>query len=83
MRLVKACRAAAFAALVLATPGWAQTPPAPVADAPAAHARTLTRFRNATEVQLRDVAAFVRVIPENRTDVAIGWVNAGATPAAS
>lgn len=81
MRLVEACRAAAFAALVLATPGWAQTPPAPVADAPAAHARTLTRFRNATEVQLRDVAAFVRVIPENRTDVAIGWVNAGATPA--
>lgn len=82
MRLVEACRAAAFATLVLATPGWAQTPAAPAANAaPEAHARTLTRFRNATEVQLRDVAAFVRVIPENRTDVAIGWVNTGVTPA--
>ena len=79
MRLVGAC-AAAFATLVLTAPGWAQTAVAPDAG-PAAHARTLTRFRDATEVQLRDVAAFVRVIPENRTDVAIGWVNTGVTPA--
>jgi hypothetical protein len=41
----------------------------------------LTRFSEASEVQLRDVAGFVRVIPENRNDIAIGFVNAGVTPA--
>ncbi|ANP46976.1 GIN domain-containing protein [Candidatus Viadribacter manganicus] len=80
MRLVNFCCAAALATIISAVPAWAQTSSAPAAPAPE-RARTLTRFRNATEVQLRDVAAFVRVIPENRTDVAIGWVNTGATPA--
>ncbi len=78
MRLVETCRAAAFATLFMATPAWAQTP---AVEPPAAHARTLTRFRDATEVQLRDVVGVVRVIPENRNDVAIGWINEGATPA--
>jgi hypothetical protein len=74
MRLIETCCAAAVAAMVLATPARAQTPQPE-------HARTLTRFAAATEVQLRDVAAFVRVIPENRADVAVGYVNAGLTPA--
>ena len=65
MRLIETCCAAAVAAMVLATPARAQTPQPE-------HARTLTRFAAATEVQLRDVAAFVRVIPENRADVAVG-----------
>lgn len=78
MRLVETCCAAAFATLLWAVPAWAQAQEAPAA--PAARARTLTRFSEASEVQLRDVAAFVRVIPENRTDVAVGFVNAGVTP---
>ncbi len=79
MRLIETCCAAALMALLLATPADAQTSP-PQAPNPE-RARTLTRFSAATEVQLRDVAAIVRVIPENRTDVAIGYVNTGATPA--
>jgi hypothetical protein len=79
MRLTETCCATAFVVLLLATPAGAQTPQP---DAPRPErARTLTRFSAATEVQLRDVAAFVRVIPENRTDVALGYVNAGVTPA--
>jgi len=84
MRLVETCCAATFAALLLAEPALAQTPQAPQAQPaapPAARARTLTRFNNATEVQLRDIAGFVRVIPENRNDVAIGYANAGVLPA--
>ena len=77
MRLVKTCCAAAFAVMLLAAPSWAQTPEA--REAP--RARTLTRFADATEIQLRDIAGFVRVIPENRTDVAIGYVNVGSLPA--
>lgn len=74
MRLVETCCAAAFVVALLAAPAWAQT----TAEAP--RARTLTRFANANEIQLRDIAGFVRVIPENRNDVAIGFVNAGALP---
>lgn len=83
MRLVETCCAAALGFAALAGSASAQTPPAaPQAAAraapaaPVARARTLTRF-NATSVQLRDVAAFVRVIPENRTDVAVGFVTEG------
>lgn len=72
MRLIETCCAAAFAVAVLAASAAAQTPSAQ----PAPQARTLHRF-DATSVQLRDVAAFVRVIPENRTDVAVGFANAG------
>lgn len=79
MRLAESCSAAALAALLLTAPAAAQTPePVP---APVQHARTLTRFAEASEVQLRDFAGFVRVIPENRNDVAIGFANAGVTPA--
>jgi hypothetical protein len=77
MRLVEACRAAALISVLLAAPAWAQEAP----TAPVQRAQTLTRFAAANEVQLRDIAAIVRVIPENRTDVAIGYVNTGATPA--
>lgn len=80
MRLIETCCAAALATLLLATPALAQTPESQ-ASAQTPRARTLTRFANATEVQLRDIAGFVRVIPENRNDVAIGYANAGVTPA--
>lgn len=79
MRLTETCCAAALATMLLTTAGGAQTPPSETTRPE--RARTLTRFSAATEVQLRDVAAFVRVIPENRTDVAIGYVNTGVTPA--
>jgi len=75
MRLIETCCAAAFSLVALTASAEAQTP---ATDAvPAARARTLTRFAEATSVQLRDMAAFVRVIPENRTDVAVGIVNQG------
>ena len=74
MRLVETCCAAAFAVALMAAPAWGQT----TTEAP--RARTLTRFANATEIQLRDIVGFVRVIPENRNDVAIGFVNVGALP---
>ncbi len=75
MRLVETWLAAAFMSALLAAPAWSQTP-----EAPEARARTLTRFQHASEVQLRDIAAIVRVIPENRTDVAVGFVNPGTLP---
>jgi hypothetical protein len=78
MRLVETCCAAAFAVVAFAAlPAWGQTPEA--REAP--RARTLTRFADATEIQLRDIAGFVRVIPENRNDVAIGYANVGMLPA--
>lgn len=81
MRLADTFSAAALAVCFMAAPAWGQSSPAaPAAAAAPARAQTLTRFANATEVQLRDVAAFVRVIPENRNDVAIGFVNAGTLP---
>ncbi len=79
MRLIETCCAAALGFMLLATPAQAQN--AQAEAAPAGHARTLTRFSTATEVQLRDFAGFVRVIPENRSDVAVGFVNVGVTPA--
>ncbi|MGD9980380.1 MAG: DUF2807 domain-containing protein [Hyphomonadaceae bacterium] len=76
MRLSQTCCATAFAIAVLAGSAAAQTPAHPAPEA-APRARMLTRFE-ANSVQLRDVAAFVRVIPENRADVAVGFVNEGA-----
>jgi hypothetical protein len=76
MRLVETCCFAAAAAAILAvSPAFAQTPEA--APAPAQHPRTLTRFAGANEVQVREFAGYVRVIPENRTDVAVGFVRPG------
>lgn len=76
MRLLKKSCAAAVMAALLATPAMGQTPEAQVA-----RARTLTRYQTASEVQLRDIAAIVRVIPENRTDVAVGIITPGTLPA--
>lgn len=56
--------------------GGAQTAP----EEPASVARHWARYE-ATEVTLRDVAALVRVRPENRADVAVSIVNAGQLPA--
>lgn len=76
MRLIKTSCAAAFVAALLVGPAGAQSP-----EAQAARARTLTRYQAASEVQLRDIAAIVRVIPESRTDVAVGIINPGTLPA--
>lgn len=59
----------------------AQTPPVPPAP-PAAPSFTLTapnyaRYERATEVQLRNVIAYVRVRPENRSDVSVAVINEG------
>lgn len=71
---------------LLASPlAAAQTPPPPLAS-PAAPTFTLTapsysRFERATEVQLREVVAYVRVRPENRADVSYAIINTGPLPA--
>lgn len=48
----------------------------------AAQAPQWSRFTAAREVQLRDIAANVRVVPENRTDVAVSITNSGPLPQA-
>jgi len=85
MRLIAA---SCFAAALLgAGPAWAQTPPsAPSAPpavraAPAAPGSGWQRYVNAREVDLQNVAAFIRVRPEDRSDVAVSIVNPGALPA--
>lgn len=70
MRLVKTL-CFALAGIALTSAASAQT--APEAPSP----RTWTRYDDTTEVQLRDVAAIVRVRPENRTDVAVSISHAG------
>lgn len=62
MRLMLTC----LAALVLAGPAAAQS-----------DTSAWVRYTRATEVQLRDVAGFVRVTPEDRADVAVRIANAG------
>ena len=70
MRLIETCSLSLIAAVVLtAAPAVAQTV--------APSARTLTRFAAANEVQVREFAGYVRVIPENRNDVAVGFVRPG------
>lgn len=72
MRLISTLPFAALGlALGLALPVSAQTPTA----------RTWQRYPAAREVQLRDVAAVVRVMPENRTDVAVLIHNPSVLPA--
>ena len=68
MRLTEPLRIAAIAAAFAAAPALAQTPPT-------AHA--WQRYADAREIQLRDVAAIVRIVPENRTDIALAIVNDG------
>src|SRR5262245_59366947 len=78
MRLNEAVRVSVLA-VCLTSAAHAQTPPArPHAVQPApAPAATWQRYPAAREVQLRDVAAIVRITPENRTDVAVAIVNDG------
>lgn len=73
-------------ALVGSASAWAQTPPHAPPTPPAATQRVApvapsglswSRYPNASEVVLRNVAAYVRVRPEDRSDVAIAIVNHG------
>ncbi|MGH6951238.1 MAG: GIN domain-containing protein, partial [Vitreimonas sp.] len=66
-----------MAAGLAAAPALAQTPPAQPAPHPAPAAHAWQRFAEAHEVQLRDVAAIVRITPENRTDIALAIANGG------
>jgi hypothetical protein len=80
MRLIEPLRITVIVAAFAAGPALAQTPPAhpaPPAAAAAPAAQAWQRFAEAEEVQLRDVAAIVRVTPENRTDVALAIANGG------
>jgi hypothetical protein len=47
------------------------------AQTPPAEAAAWSRYAQASEVQVRDFAGYVRVFPENRADVAISIANAG------
>lgn len=67
MRLNASAALAALAMIALAAPVQAQTAPV----------QNWQRYAAANEVQLRDVAAFVRITPENRTDVAVSIQNSG------
>lgn len=74
-----------YAGLTLGAAASAQvTPPAPPEPPPPAfrlQAPSYARYERASEVQLRDVAAYVRVRPENRSDVSIAVINHGPLPA--
>lgn len=77
MRLAEPLRLAVLAAILGAAPALAQTPAPTAPEAPASIARSFSRYAAATEVQVRDVAAFIRVRPENRSDVSVAIVNPG------
>lgn len=70
------CVLAMAAGLAAAGPSAAQTAP----EAPASVAQNWLRYPDARQVQLRDVAAIVRVTPENRADVALAIINHGPLP---
>lgn len=74
MRLIPTVLSLAFV-VALAGAAHAQTPDQAAPAPPMGPA--WQRYVSATEVQLRNVAAFVRVTPENRTDVAIAITNPG------
>lgn len=90
MRLIETARFLALGLALTAGSAFAQTSTAPSAPAhpaaqaapPAPAARDWQRFVRAREVQIRDVAAIVRVRPENRTDVAVAITNGGPLPEA-
>ena len=89
MRLLSAT--CLVAALLSASPAWAQTPPtspqAPAAlptprVAPAApRGLNWQRYPRASEVSLQNVAAYVRIRPSDREDVAVAIVNPGSLEA--
>lgn len=74
-----------IAALAGAAPAWAQavpTPPVPrIAEAGPAPVEPSDlrwqRYASAREVQLTNLAAFVRIRPEDRNDVAVAIINPG------
>jgi hypothetical protein len=69
MRLLEPIRLLVFAAMLGGAPALAQTAQP-----------SLQRYPAAREVQVRDVAGFVRVTPENRTDVAVSIRSGGFEP---
>jgi len=90
MRLIGPLNACLIATALTALPAQAQTTPTPPAEArpspnaaapnaPAPH--TWQRYAQAAKVQLRDVAAFIRIRPENRSDVLVAVHNTGPLPA--
>lgn len=75
MRLIDFCGPAALLAFAFgAAPAMAQTAPVQALAAP--EALRFARYA-ATEVQVVNAVAFVRVVPENRSDVAFALVNHG------
>ncbi len=72
MRFNRLLTPAALAAALLTGSVAAQTAPAQPAGQ-----RVWARYARANAVELRDVAGFVRIHPENRTDVAVSVSNAG------
>lgn len=76
MRPWKCLTALLVLGLAWSAEAGAQTAPA----APASVARHWTTYE-AREVTIRDVAALVRVTPEDRTDIALSIVNDGPLPA--
>jgi len=72
--------AVALAGVSLGAPAWAETPQLlaqATAPTPPAPPRSWARYTNAREVQLRDVAGYVVVRPEDRTDVMVSISNTG------
>jgi hypothetical protein len=65
------------AALLAPVSASAQNPPAPPPTSVVLTAPSYSRYERASEVQLRDFVGFVRVRPENRSDVAIAFINSG------
>jgi hypothetical protein len=71
------CALVPLALFASATAAAQPGPPAPPAPPPAAD---WARYPAASEVQLRDLAAIVRVTPQDRADVALVIVNPGPLP---
>lgn len=73
------------AAALFVGPASAQTPPPAPASPPGPllTAQSFARYQRATEVEVRNVAGFVRVRPENRNDVSIALINSGPLPGPS
>ncbi len=73
MRLNSSLAALFLPFALAAGPALAQTAPA----IPSSVADNWRRYPDASEVQLRDVAALVRIVPQDRADVAVAITNPG------